>query len=68
MLTAAYVPQPAPPSAQSPQLQAFWQQQMHEVQQVGTDPVDFKNQQLPLARIKKVCSTLWHLRAAACSA
>jgi hypothetical protein len=27
---------------------------MREVQAVGTDPVEFKNHQLPLARIKKV--------------
>ena len=25
--------------------------------QVGTDPAEFKNHQLPLARIKKVCPT-----------
>ena len=32
----------------------FWQQQMVEVQGVGTNTEDFKNHQLPLARIKKV--------------
>lgn len=37
------------------QLRQFWQTQMSEVQAVGTDPAEFKNHQLPLARIKKVC-------------
>eukprot|EP00854_Cymbomonas_tetramitiformis_P013156 gene13156-15535_t len=32
------------------QLQHFWQQQMQEIEQVS----DFKNHQLPLARIKKI--------------
>eukprot|EP00245_Coleochaete_scutata_P011846 TRINITY_DN447_c0_g1_i1.p1 TRINITY_DN447_c0_g1~~TRINITY_DN447_c0_g1_i1.p1 ORF type:complete len:258 (+),score=67.08 TRINITY_DN447_c0_g1_i1:391-1164(+) len=32
------------------QLQLFWQQQMQEIEQVN----DFKNSQLPLARIKKI--------------
>ena len=40
--------------AQSESLRAFWAQQMREVQAVGTDPAEFKNHQLPLARIKKV--------------
>lgn len=35
-------------------MRGFWQQQMQEVQLVGTDPAEFKNHQLPLARIKKV--------------
>lgn len=39
--------------AQSESLRAFWAQQMREVQAVGTDPAEFKNHQLPLARIKK---------------
>lgn len=37
-------------------LQTFWAQQLHEVQQVSADVTEFKNQQLPLARIKKVSS------------
>ncbi len=41
-------------SAQPEQLRAFWQQQMLEVEQTSADPSEFKNQQLPLARIKKV--------------
>lgn len=40
---------------QSIQLRMFWEQQHLEIQQVGTDPAEFKNHQLPLARIKKVC-------------
>lgn len=39
---------------QSIQLRLFWEQQHLEIQQVGTDPAEFKNHQLPLARIKKV--------------
>ena len=39
---------------QSIQLRMFWEQQHLEIQQVGTDPAEFKNHQLPLARIKKV--------------
>ena len=35
-------------------LKEFWEEQMGEVEQVGTDPAEFKNHQLPLARIKKV--------------
>jgi hypothetical protein len=40
--------------SQQEQLRAFWQGQLQEVQQVGNDPTEFKNHQLPLARIKKV--------------
>jgi hypothetical protein len=36
------------------QLRGFWETQQQEVQQVGNDPAEFKNHQLPLARIKKV--------------
>jgi hypothetical protein len=43
--------------SQQEQLRAFWQGQLQEVQQVGNDPTEFKNHQLPLARIKKV---RWH--------
>lgn len=39
---------------QSIQLRMFWEQQHLEIQQVGTDPAEFKNHQLPLARIKKI--------------
>ena len=35
-------------------MREFWQAQMIEVQGVGTNSEDFKNHQLPLARIKKV--------------
>ncbi|KAK9813685.1 hypothetical protein WJX73_003743 [Symbiochloris irregularis] len=38
----------------SDQMRQFWQTQMQEVQLVGTDPAEFKNHQLPLARIKKI--------------
>jgi nuclear transcription factor Y gamma len=41
-------------ASQQEQLRAFWQGQLQEVQQVGNDPAEFKNHQLPLARIKKV--------------
>lgn len=36
------------------QLKKFWEEMMEDVQGVGTDPAEFKSQQLPLARIKKV--------------
>jgi len=36
------------------QLQAFWGEQMREIQQTQADPAEFKNSQLPLARIKKI--------------
>jgi hypothetical protein len=36
------------------QLKKFWAEMMEDVQGVGTDPAEFKSQQLPLARIKKV--------------
>ena len=53
----AYPPQYLPPqlAVQQEQLRQFWQGQMQEIHQVGTDPAEFKNHQLPLARIKKVC-------------
>ena len=35
-------------------LREFWEQQKEEIEQVGTDMQEFKNHQLPLARIKKV--------------
>eukprot|EP00877_Chromochloris_zofingiensis_P005138 jgi/Chrzof1/14625/Cz09g09270.t1 len=36
------------------QLRTFWEGQKQEVSQVGGDPAEFKNHQLPLARIKKI--------------
>lgn len=50
-------PQQQQPQSQGPnqdQLRTFWQGQMVEVEQVGNDPAEFKNHQLPLARIKKI--------------
>ncbi|KAJ9518811.1 hypothetical protein QJQ45_026078, partial [Haematococcus lacustris] len=40
-------------SAPNPLLREFWSDQMREVEQVPSDPAEFKNHQLPLARIKK---------------
>ena len=51
-----YVPQPVASAPSADALRGFWQQQMQEVQLVGTDPGEFKNHQLPLARIKKACA------------
>eukprot|EP00873_Tetraselmis_striata_P033389 jgi/Tetstr1/453653/TSEL_040609.t1 len=69
-LAAAYGQQPqyaaataaaAPPQAsyqqqqqQQQQLRSFWVGQMNEIENVSTDPAEFKNHQLPLARIKKI--------------
>jgi hypothetical protein len=39
-------------------LAPFWEQQVQEVSQVGKDAAEFKNHQLPLARIKKVGTVL----------
>lgn len=36
------------------QLQKFWAEMRDDVEKVGTDPAEFKSQQLPLARIKKI--------------
>ncbi|KAG7669998.1 hypothetical protein Ndes2526B_g06373 [Nannochloris sp. 'desiccata'] len=36
------------------QLSKFWSEMRDEVDKVGTDPAEFKSQQLPLARIKKI--------------
>lgn len=44
----------AQPAPQSDQLRSFWQSQLTEVEHVGNDPAEFKNHQLPLARIKKI--------------
>lgn len=38
----------------APHLRAFWEEQNREIAAVGRDPAEFKNHQLPLARIKKV--------------
>ncbi|KAF8065657.1 NFYC4 [Scenedesmus sp. PABB004] len=38
----------------APVLRPFWEQQKQEVSSVGRDPAEFKNHQLPLARIKKI--------------
>lgn len=56
-----YPPQYVAPAAaaQQEQLRQFWLQQMQEIHQVGTDPAEFKNHQLPLARIKKVKACLY---------
>ena len=47
---------PIPQHQQNEQLRQFWLQQHREIQEVGTDPAEFKNHQLPLARIKKASS------------
>lgn len=52
-----YQPPPFMPiqqQQQNEQLRLFWLQQHQEIQAHGTDPAEFKNHQLPLARIKKV--------------
>lgn len=36
------------------ELKKFWAEMKADVEKVGTDPAEFKSQQLPLARIKKV--------------
>ncbi len=41
-------------NAAQPELRAFWAQQMQEVEATPTEASEFKNHQLPLARIKKV--------------
>lgn len=54
---AAYALAPNGPvaaHATDPSLRGFWEEQAREVDAVGTDPAQFKNHQLPLARIKKV--------------
>ena len=56
-LQASAAPAAAAVGPGSDQMRQFWQTQMQEVQLVGTDPAEFKNHQLPLARIKKVSSS-----------
>ncbi len=48
---------------QTQELKKFWREQQAEIEQVGTDPAEFKNHQLPLARIKKVV----HAHGLACA-
>lgn len=36
-------------------LEPFWRAQKQEISQASTDLSEYKSQQLPLARIKKVC-------------
>ena len=50
--------------SQSQQLKSFWEQQMQEVKEVPADTSVFKNHQLPLARIKKVCMRRTHTTGA----
>jgi hypothetical protein len=52
---------------QAEQLRAFWKSQQIEVEGVGNDPAEFKNHQLPLARIKKVLGLACCLVCCACS-
>lgn len=49
-----YAAQNQQPAAQTDQMRQFWAQQLQEIEQVPSDPAEFKNHQLPLARIKKV--------------
>mmetsp|Transcript_13978 Transcript_13978/g.33007 ORF Transcript_13978/g.33007 Transcript_13978/m.33007 type:complete len:268 (-) Transcript_13978:275-1078(-) len=49
-----FMQHPQPQSQHANQLKDFWVQQMQEVEKFGTDPAEFKNHQLPLARIKKI--------------
>ncbi len=48
------------------QLKEFWKEQQLEVSQVGNDPAEFKNHQLPLARIKKVRVSCFRAARALC--
>lgn len=45
-----HLPQPLQPAQPNQQLQLFWADQYREIEQVA----DFKNHNLPLARIKKI--------------
>ena len=56
-------PFPQPGNLQSQQLRSFWEQQMQEIHEVGADAAEFKNHQLPLARIKKVTGFMMHMTA-----
>jgi len=50
----------APRGSEAERLRAFWQQMQTEVEGVPTrDLAEFKNHQLPLARIKKVRACGW---------
>lgn len=52
-LPPPYLQQYAAAQAQAEQLRRFWVEMKEDVMRAGTDPLEFKNQQLPLARIKK---------------
>lgn len=69
--TPAYVPSTAQAAQaleqQNAELKKFWREQMAEIEQVGTDPAEFKNHQLPLARIKKVGCPAVCERSACCA-
>ena len=67
----AYMQQYAAAQAQTEQLRRFWVEMKEEAGRAGTDPLEFKNQQLPLARIKKASimrlasmSLLWQVPSA----
>jgi hypothetical protein len=49
---------------QAEQLRKFWGEMKKEAAEHSTEPADFKNQQLPLARIKKVPSGPGHAAGA----
>lgn len=49
---------------QAEQLRKFWGEMKTEAAEHSTEPADFKNQQLPLARIKKVPSGPGHAAGA----
>ncbi|GAB4822153.1 hypothetical protein N2152v2_009199 [Parachlorella kessleri] len=53
-MPASYMQQFAAAQAQTEQLRRFWVEMKEEAGRAGTDPLEFKNQQLPLARIKKI--------------
>ena len=59
-MPAAYMQQYAAAQAQTEQLRRFWVEMKEEAGRAGTDPLEFKNQQLPLARIKKARGSPGH--------
>ncbi len=59
-MPASYMQQFAAAQAQTEQLRRFWVEMKEEAGRAGTDPLEFKNQQLPLARIKKASDGLCH--------
>lgn len=52
-MAPAYLQQYAAAQGQAEALRRFWAEMQEEVNKAGTDPLEFKNQALPLARIKK---------------